>query len=240
MFKLLTAATFSASIVLAGPVAASLIVQDFTNPSVTPTNIGGFAMTDFANNTSNNGLQYQSANPITAPNTGDQLVIADSSGNPVQQFANYEGTDQYFRTLTTETNDSDFYFTYGGTSCLYCTNGAVMILLPANTRAFSFNVSTYAPGFINLTATDNFGADTTFSGDYIGYQTPGFGVSSSGCSTISSITINEPAGWRYLGNFSINQRSCKTASIPAPSTFVLFLLGMLGLVIWHRAGLRAK
>ena len=108
----------------------------------------------------------------------------------------------------------------------------VELILPSNTRAFSFNVGASGSGNGWVQAFDNTGASAYRAFSLGANNAPGFGFEATGaCGSISKVII-EPWEWG-VGNFAINQGSCVT-QVPEPSTFALLATGFLGLVILRR------
>ncbi len=114
----------------------------------------------------------------------------------------------------------------------------ITILLPENTRAFSFNVgANLSSTSINawMTAEESTGSGVSKSWFNVNRDnTPGFGIyadnSNGGCSALTSVTI-DPVFWGF-GNFSINQSSCR--SVPESSSMYLLAIGLFGLLFVAR------
>lgn len=115
----------------------------------------------------------------------------------------------------------------------------IELIMPTDTRAFSFWVGAEFVGRGWIEAIDDYGSTTrTYFGGNTGVNlgpgsTPGFGVyTADSCSSISKIII-EPIEWG-TGNFSINQDPC--VQVSEPSSLFLFGGGLLamGLVAARR------
>lgn len=108
----------------------------------------------------------------------------------------------------------------------------VELILPANTRAFSFNVGASSSGSGWVEAFDNTGASAFRSFTLGAGNAPGFGFATTdACGSISKVIV-EPWEWG-VGNFAISQGNCPT-QVPEPSTLGLFAAGFLGLVALRR------
>jgi hypothetical protein len=111
------------------------------------------------------------------------------------------------------------------------TVGWVELILPANTRAFSFNVGASSNGSGWVEAFDDAGASAFRAFTVGANNTPGFGFAATGsCGSISKVIV-EPWEWG-VGNFAISQGSC--AQVPEPGTLGLLVTGVLGLVALRR------
>jgi hypothetical protein len=108
----------------------------------------------------------------------------------------------------------------------------VELILPENTRAFSFNVGASGSGSGWVQAFDDTGASAYRAFTLGANDAPGFGFAASGaCGSISKVIV-EPWEWG-VGNFAISQGSCAT-QVPEPSTLGLLVTGFLGLVALRR------
>ncbi len=108
----------------------------------------------------------------------------------------------------------------------------VELILPANTRAFSFSVGASSSGSGWVEGVDDAGNRAYQAFSLSASNTPGFGFASTdNCGSISKIIV-EPWEWG-VGNFAISQGSCPT-QVPEPDTFVLFAAGVLGLIALRR------
>jgi hypothetical protein len=108
----------------------------------------------------------------------------------------------------------------------------VELILPENTRAFSFNVGASGNGSGWVQAFDDTGANAYRAFTLGANNAPGFGFAATGaCGSLSKVIV-EPWQWG-VGNFAISQGSCPT-QVPEPGTLGLLLTGFLGLVALRR------
>jgi hypothetical protein len=108
----------------------------------------------------------------------------------------------------------------------------VELVLPANTRAFSFSVGASSSGTGWVEGYDNAGNRAYQAFSLSATSTPGFGFATTdSCGSVSKIIV-EPWEWG-IGNFAINQGSCAT-QVPEPGTLGLLATGLLGLVALRR------
>ncbi|MCF6254908.1 MAG: PEP-CTERM sorting domain-containing protein [Gammaproteobacteria bacterium] len=226
MFKHLTAITLFAatSLGLSSQASATLILDTYASGSATPTTIGGYAMTDFA---ITNGMGGSTTN-VMSPISGS-LSFLDQNNSPLAMSRRLADDVNWWN--NGETNDYDIYTT---------SNYLITILLPENTRAFSFSIganlgSTSNNAWLTSTESNGLGIDNQYWFNVNRDNTPGFGIyadnSNGSCSTITSVTI-DPEYWG-VGNFSINQDRCAT-SVPEPSSVALLALGLLGFSLLRR------
>jgi len=227
MLKHLTAVTLFAitSLGLSSQASASLILDSYASGTATPTTIGGYAMTDFA---VTNGMGGSTTN-VMSPISGS-LNFLDQNNNPLGMSRRLADDVNWWN--NGETSDYDIYTT---------SNYLITILLPENTRAFSFSVganlgSTNNNAWLTATESSGLGIDNQYWFNVNRDNTPGFGIyannSNGSCSTITSVTI-DPEYWG-VGNFSINQDQCTTTSVPEPSSVALLALGLLGFSVFRR------
>jgi hypothetical protein len=202
------------SFALAPLAHASLITVDALAGGTSPTTLGGYTMSAFAPETRTGSTVTSSS---AAPGTGD---VVDFAGQNMVTSLGLKVQDPSWWQY-----DQGNVYTVNIASSNYIT-----LLLPENTRAFSFWVGAQVPnGSSNNAWLEAYsGSDSTgkvyFRTDY--NTTPGFGVySSDGCSAISKIVI-EPSYWG-VGNFSINQGTC--SEVPEPAPLGLFGAALLGL-----------
>jgi len=227
MFKHLTAVTLFAvtSLGLSSQASASLILDSYASGTATPTTIGGYAMTDFA---VTNGMGGSTTNVIS-PISGS-LNFLDQNNSPLGMSRRLADDVNWWN--NGEASDYDIYTT---------SNYLITILLPENTRAFSFSVganlgSTNNNAWLTATESSGLGIDNQYWFNVNRDNTPGFGIyadnNNGGCSAITSVTI-DPEYWG-VGNFSINQDRCATTSVPEPSSVALLALGLLGFSLFRR------
>ncbi len=227
MFKHLTAITLFAvtSLGLSSQASASLILDSYASGTATPTTIGGYAMTDFA---VTNGIGGSTTN-VMSPISGS-LNFLDQNNSPLGMSRRLADDVNWWN--NGEASDYDIYTT---------SNYLITILLPENTRAFSFSVganlgSTNNNAWLTATESSGLGIDNQYWFNVNRDNTPGFGIyannSNGSCSAITSVTI-DPEYWG-VGNFSINQDQCATTSVPEPSSVALLALGLLGFSLFRR------
>jgi len=204
---------------------ASLIMEEYSN--ITPDTIGGWEMTDFSYSGTANGGSVTS---ISSPIAGE-ILFKDRNEDFVS-LKNYSDTDKRWWN-NDEVMGYDIY-----TTDLHL----VTLLLPENTRAFSFNVGAKLRGsgdnaWLTAVADDGNGIMDKQFFAVNRNNTPGFGIYSTigangACSSIASVTI-DPDFWGF-GNFSINQGACTTTSVPAPTTFIMLMIGLGALILVNR------
>jgi len=225
MFKHLVTITLFAltSLGLSSQASASLILDSYASGTATPTTIGGYAMTDFA---VNNGMGGSTTNVIS-PISGS-LNFLDQNSNALTLTRRLADDTNWW--INGEANNYDIYTT---------SNYLVTILLPENTRAFSFSIgadlgSSGNNAWLTATESDGTGIDSEYWFNVNRKNTPGFGIyasnSNGSCSAITSVTI-DPEYWG-VGNFSINQDRC-TTSVPEPSSVALLALGLIGFSLFR-------
>lgn len=203
--------------------AQAAVLQTYNNVEATSPILGGYTMTDFAYT----GVTSGTTSSILSPINGS-LSFIDRNGNVSDMVRSTADNTSWWN--NGESTDYDVFLT--GESL-------ITILLPQNTRAFSFNVgadlsSTRTNAW--LTAAESTGSGVSKTWFNVNRDnTPGFGIyadnSKGGCSALTSVTI-DPVFWGF-GNFSINQSSCVT-DVPEASSMYLFGLGLLGLLIVAR------
>ena len=179
--------------------------------------LGGYTMTDF-----DRPAETDSTDPsddytcVASPISGD-LCFTDRSGNP-------EGMDA-----------SDPWWWPEDHGNIYTADVSwVELILPANTRAFSFWVGASFVGRAWIEAFDEAGTSTGRSYFRVGPEEPkgyGYHVAGEGCGSIKKVIV-EPDSWG-MGNFSINQDPC-TTQVSEPAPLALLGLGLLGIAIVYR------
>ncbi len=215
------ASTFAAAL-FASAANAGLILEQYDSNTPTPDTIGGYAMTDFS---IVNDTQTGGTSTVNAPINGS-LTFTDIGGATLDMSRGLADSTSWW--VNGETNDYDIFTT--GVNW-------VTILLPENTRAFSFNVGSNmsARGWLTATEVAGNGIDDKQYFRLSASNTPGFGIyannSQGQCSAITSVTI-DPFQWG-VGNFSINNDPCST-SVPTPGTAALLGLGLAGLLFARR------
>ena len=196
------------------------VLETFDSGVETPDVLGGYFMKDFPATGTTTGTTSTLSSPISG-----SLEFIDRDGNPEEMVrSTADNTDWW---VNSEDFDYDVFLT--GESL-------ITILLPENTRAFSFNVGANSTSTVDnawLSATESSGSGvsvTTFNVNRT--NTPGFGIyagyrgdCSPTSSTLTSITI-DPVFWGF-GNFSISQTDCST--VPESPSLTLLLIGLLGL-----------
>jgi len=213
-----------AGLFMSSTVNASLILEQYDSNAPTPGIIGGYSMTDFG--IVNNGLS-DTTSTVNSP-LGGLLTFTDKYGATLDMTRGLADSTNWW--VNGENNTDYDIFTTGV--------NWMTILLPVNTRAFSFNVgsNTTANGWLKATETDGSGIDTKYYFGLASNNTPGFGIyadnSSGQCSAITSVTI-DPFEWG-VGNFSINNDPC-SVNVPEPATGILLGLGLAGLLLSRRS-----
>ena len=204
--------------------AQAAVLQSYASGAATPDPLGGYTMTDFGVT----GIGGTTSS-ITSPISGT-LSFVNRYGSATSMLRTTADSTSWWK--NGEATDNDIFLT--GLSL-------VTILLPENTRAFSFNVGADLSSTGNnawLSAIESTGSGSGVAKTWFNVNrtnTPGFGIyadnSNGGCSSLTSVTI-DPVFWGF-GNFSINQDSC-AKSVPEASSIYLLAIGLLGLLIVAR------
>ena len=219
VFALLLTLLFSST------ASAALIMETYSSDVAIPDTIGGYSMTDFAvvNDTLSGGTST-----VDSP-LGGQLTFKRKNGSDLQMTRALADSTSWWN--NGESADYDIF-----------TTGVpwIEVLLPENTRAFSFSVGADLSSTGNnawLVANESLGSGISKHRFNVNRNnTPGFGIyaanaASGECSAITSVII-DPDYWG-LGNFSINQDDC-SVSVPEPSIVALMGMGLVGLVLMRR------
>jgi len=196
------------------------VLEEYASGVATPETLGGYTMTDFAYTGSTTGTTNNVASPISG-----SLQFLDRYDNSEQMMESTADTLSWWN--NGESFDYDVFLT---------NESLIKILLPENTRAFSFNVgadlnaSSWDNAWLTATETSGSGVSKTRF-NVTRANTPGFGIyvdnSAGACSSsLTSVTI-DPLLWGF-GNFSINQDTC--TSVPEASSLYLLGIGLFGLL----------
>ncbi|MFQ5487264.1 MAG: PEP-CTERM sorting domain-containing protein [Gammaproteobacteria bacterium] len=216
------------SLGLSSQAFATLILDTYASGTATPTTIGGYTMTDFAITNGGAGIEGTTTTSAASPISGS-LNFVDKNSNPLALTRRLADNVSWW--VNGEASDYDIFTT---------DQHLVTILLPENTRAFSFNVganlgSASDNAWLTATESSGSGINNKYWFNVSSSNTPGFGIHTNNsdgvCSVITSVTI-EPDYWG-AGNFSINQDSCST-SVPEPSSVALLGLGLFGFGVFSR------
>lgn len=196
-------------VAFAGPITIESIDGDSDGGS-----LGGYDMTAF-----------------TAPETTAEGETITSVDSPIAGGGTLDFTDMNGDPLGMRAYDPDWWQYDHGNVYVTSTNW-IELLLPAETRAFSFWVGAAFTGRAWIQAFD--GTDYSTERVYFGVgdgNTSGYGVyTADACSSITRIII-EPTDWG-TGNFSINQGGC--TDVPAPGTLGILGLGLLGIALTRK------
>ncbi|RZV53501.1 MAG: PEP-CTERM sorting domain-containing protein, partial [Pseudomonadales bacterium] len=218
-----------AAIVFATQANAGLML-DTGNPyasnTPTPGEIGGYTMTDFA--LTNLGDLGALTTSVTLPSPlSGEIQFKGKATDPNAAAPDLDMMRETADTTGWWVNGEDHNYD------IFTTNvNWVELVLPENTRAFSFNVGASFNGWGWMVGFNDGASkhDIYSSFNVSSTNTPGFGVyadnSDGSCGSISSVII-DPSDWG-VGNFSINVGEC-TASVPEPGVLSLLAVGLFGL-----------
>ena len=199
--------------------SATLMLNQYDSDTPTPSNIGGYTMTDFS--FIDNSL---ATNNVETP-FGDLMYFFDKYGD--LEPLNNSTADDTSWWVNGESFNYDIY-----TTSLHL----ITFILPEDTMAFSFNVgaNTTANAWLSATESNGSGIGKTYFG-LSPTNTPGYSVyadPAGDCSTsITSITVDPTLIWGF-GNFSMSQGNC--ATVPEPSIIGLLGFGLVGIIFTRR------
>jgi hypothetical protein len=210
-----------AALMLSFAANADPIVIEVLEGGSTPATLGGFVMTEF------------DEPALQASGCGSYSDGVYSTDSPILGQVDFEAQDG--SPLCMSVQDPDWWeYDHGN---VFTTGVSwVELIMPENTRAFSFWVGASFTGRGWIEASDGDSATRQYFGGNTGItlgalNSPGFGAYTTGsCSTITKIVV-EPSEWG-TGNFGINQDPCTT--VPEPGTLGLLGLGLLGLALMRR------
>jgi hypothetical protein len=221
-----TAATLTAN---ATPINIDLLPNDGS----TPTTLGGYTMTPFAQEPIPSG-----GCDAWGDGSSDGVTQTGNSTTGIVQFV---ASDHATPLCMSVQNNPDWWQWDHGNVFTTHVNW-VELILPADTRAFSLHVGAVSGrGWIDgidhngNSVRHRFGGS---SGVPFGWdKTPGFGVHvGDSCGSISRIVI-EPWEWG-TGNFAINRGAC--TQVPEPAPIALLGLGLLGIAFTRSMRLKRQ
>ena len=201
-------------------VNADLILQTYGN-NETPESVAGYALTDF-DYTNTTGLTSVVDSPLYG-----SVFFEDVNSDSINLFKT--SADDVWWWQNSEAGDYNIYLP---------NVSLITLILPENTRAFSFSVGarTWSRGqnaWLTATTDSGQGISDRHYFNINRNNTPSFAVySDDPCGSVTSITI-DPYYWG-VGNFSINQGNCLLAqevSVPEPGNLVFVVLAFFGMLL---------
>jgi len=198
------------SCAIANPATAGIIAVKYSDGDP-GTALGGYDMTPF----DHDDRVGEWVNSVASPLYGNVLIMAQGAETPLDML------------VGDPTANNPDWWEYDDHGSVYMTSVHwIELLMPANTRAFSFYVGASFNGYGWIEGYDDQGYSTWEPFNVSAGNSPGFGVYSGAgsCSSITKIIV-EPYQLWGVGNFGINQDTCTT--VPEPGSLSLLGLGLL-------------